>query len=310
MIRRNKLDNFGERILGDRRPITADLFITERCMAKCGYCIYKNGGDDMDMDKFSGITLRLRELGVLSVILTGGGEPLIHPRIYRIIEMLREGGFKIGLNTNLIKYDRALYELIGESMSWVKVGFDGWDRKSYKLRKGVDKYLDVKKNIKRLRDMSNVSIGVQNVVENGVNVWNYYNCWKDNKDVTYIVFRPWESVEDYYNVSEVLRISRSVEDMKKKDNRVVKNFKWLYTSTRFDNCLANWSVLSIDPRGDVLYCCHKVEEIVGNVMDRNILEKKKNYKSNMKSCLVPCRLTGNIIEQWNFINNDSDWMFV
>ena len=40
-----------------------------------------------------------------------------------------------------------------------------------------------------------------------------------------------------------------------------------------------------------MYCCHKPYEIVGHIMDVDILDKKQNAKTNIGMCDVPCRLS-------------------
>ena len=40
-----------------------------------------------------------------------------------------------------------------------------------------------------------------------------------------------------------------------------------------------------------MYCCHKPYEIVGHVLDADILEKKAAFKTNMAMCDIPCRMT-------------------
>ena len=40
-----------------------------------------------------------------------------------------------------------------------------------------------------------------------------------------------------------------------------------------------------------MYCCHKPYEVVGHVLDPDILEKKESFRTNMAACDVPCRMT-------------------
>ena len=68
-----------ERALNDRRPITADIFLTNYCNNKCPYCTYRRweletGAYSMRYEEFVEYAERLLELGVEGFILTGGGE--------------------------------------------------------------------------------------------------------------------------------------------------------------------------------------------------------------------------------------------
>ena len=57
------------RVAGDRRPITADIFLTNYCNNRCPYCTYgrwelDEGAYAMSLDDFIIYANRLRELGV------------------------------------------------------------------------------------------------------------------------------------------------------------------------------------------------------------------------------------------------------
>ena len=58
-----------ERALNDRRPITADIFLTNYCNNKCPYCTYRRweletGAYSMRYEEFVEYAERLLELGV------------------------------------------------------------------------------------------------------------------------------------------------------------------------------------------------------------------------------------------------------
>lgn len=61
--------------------------------------------------------------------------------------------------------------------------------------------------------------------------------------------------------------------------------------TFHENCSAHWAQIAIDEKGNVIYCCHKPYEIVGHIMDDDILEKYAAAHTDMSMCDVPCRLT-------------------
>jgi hypothetical protein len=74
--------------------------------------------------------------------------------------------------------------------------------------------------------------------------------------------------------------------------------------------LANSTQIAINERGEVMYCCHKPYEIVGHVMDENILEKKQEYFTNIAKCDVPCRLTAPNEMMLKMADVPNDWMFI
>lgn len=57
------------------------------------------------------------------------------------------------------------------------------------------------------------------------------------------------------------------------------------------SCVASWAQIALNEKGEVMYCCHKPYEVVGHIMDEDILEKKAGAKTDMRMCDIPCRMT-------------------
>lgn len=252
----------------------------------------------MEFKDFVKYTGRMIDLGVRGIILTGGGEPTINPDFDGITRWLECSGVKYGLNTNFNKY-RAC------SPSFLKVSLDGFDRESYKKRRGVDSYETVIENIKKycdFRDKSKTSLGVQIVVTDFDEIERFYDSVRD-LDVDFIVYRPIEATCGHYSDNEVQCtvpvIMNAINKLKLHDDRVVLNSKWNQLKTRFLTCSAQWAQLALDERGNVMYCCQKPYEIVGHIMDPDILDKKRNFKTDMSKCDIPCRMTAsNLITEY------------
>ena len=132
-----------DRVRGDHRPITADIFLTNYCNNDCPYCTYKRWERDpkarhMKFEDFRKYAQRLKDLGVKGFILTGGGEPTVNPDFDRIADYLQ--GFRWGINTNfnVIKFIKPDY---------LKVSLDAYDEDSYERLRGVRNYDQVRRNI-------------------------------------------------------------------------------------------------------------------------------------------------------------------
>lgn len=278
----------------DEKPITADVFITNYCNLQCPVCTYGRWELDskkkyMELEDFKRNASRLIELGVKGIILTGGGEPTIHPQFEDIARWLEKNNIHYGINTNGSVFREC-------KPDYIKISLDGHDRKSYKKLKGTDKYEEIISNIKKYsewknRNAPNTTIGIQKIVSEESEILKFYERHK-SLDFDYMVFRPIESTNGcYYNekggiIDRCLKIIESIDD-----ERVVANYKWGKTKKRFVSCLSNWAQIAVDENGKVIYCCHKPYEVVGDLHDEDILEKKKRYKTNMNMCDVPCRLT-------------------
>lgn len=286
------------RVLNDQRPITADIFLTNYCNNKCPYCTYGRWEMDaqaysMKYEEFITYAERLRSLGVEGFILTGGGEPTINPDIMKITAWMEEQGIHYGINTNFNK-------LVYIKPDYLKVSLDGWSEESYEEKRGVRAYEKVRDNIARYESWKRInspetSLGIQIVVETVEDVYEFY-CANADLPVDYISFRPVESAAGKYykginSYTETIDIVKAVNILKKSDERVVLNFKWKMLDRQEDRCTAQWAQIAVDERGKVMYCCHKPYQIVGYVMDENILEKKRAAYTDMSQCDIPCRMT-------------------
>lgn len=286
MIRQNKLSGFAERVNGDFRPITADIFLTDYCNAKCGYCRYNHeSGKYIHFDDFKMYVNRLLEIGVKGIILTGGGEPTINPDFEKITNWLEDSNIPYGINTNLIKEIQC-------NPVFLKVSIDAGDRNRYKSIRGVDKLEDVLRNLGRFISFKHANlyktrIGVQCVAINKEDVLSFYNSVR-YKNVDYIYIRPLEQIGGH-NISEI-DVRQWLNGID--DNRLNISFKFGLRDYHPSSCIANWSVITVNHDGNVPYCCHFPNNIIGNIMDDDILEKKSKYQIDMRKCEIPCRLSG------------------
>lgn len=295
----NKLLYHLDRVQGIRAPITADVFINNYCNNRCPYCTYKRweheaGARYMDLGDFSMYAARLYEMGVKGVILTGGGEPTLNPDFQGITQWLDKAQMAYGINTNFNVYRECRPE-------YLKVSLDAYDEDSYEALRGVRMYEQVCENIERYAAWKAVhspktSLGIQ-VVAIDADTVNRFYMENEHLPVDYIVFRPMESTGgEYYGENDAVRVKeliKAVHMWKEKDKRVVLNYKFFQLGVKTPSCVANWAQIAIDEKGQVMYCCHKPYEIVGHIMDDDILAKKAAFKTDMSMCDVPCRMTDN-----------------
>lgn len=294
----DKMFSHIDRVAGDFRPITADIFLTNYCNNRCPYCTYArwelpNGTKAMTYEEFITYANRLRSLGVQGYILTGGGEPTINPDFQRITSWLEEQGLHYGINTN---FNNLAYF----KPDYLKVSLDGYDEDSYERSRGVRKYAQVIENIKayaewRKKNSPKTSLGVQFVADSVEGVLKFYEA-NQGLDVDYYSFRPLESTGGRYyrdkaKKAQAREITAAIETLAARDSRVTLNFKWGLLETQEKSCTAQWAQIAINERGEVMYCCHKPYQIVGHILDDDILEKKARAHTDMSMCDIPCRMT-------------------
>lgn len=278
-----------------KKPVTADIFLTDYCNNACPYCAYarygERNGEYMPYDKFVEYADRMwNDLGIEGFILTGGGEPTINPDFDKITSFLERSKIPYGINTNFNVYKDC-------NPSFLKVSLDGYDKESYKSRRCVDKYDDVIENIKRFKkEHTRTRLGLQMLATDAKEVKKFYNE-HFKLDVDYMVFRPVESCNgefyrDSLNYQEQKNIISVVKALSLFDSRVILNYKFGHIGESISDCPAHWAQIAVNQRGEVIYCCHKPQEIVGHIMDCDILEKHRTAHYNVETCDIPCRLSG------------------
>lgn len=301
-ITANKILSHLDRVVENHKPITADVFLNNYCNNKCPYCTYgrwdlAESARFMPYHDFVKYVKRLRRLGVLGIILTGGGEPTISRDFDKITQWLDENEIPYGVNTNFNRY-------VYCKPRYLKVALDGWDEDSYEKVRGVRAYEQVRENIIRYaaEKPMTTNLGIQLVATHSNDV---YRFWETNKDlpVDYIVVRPVESTGGKYYKKEIRDVDahpksiiEAVKMIASIDDRVVLNYKWNMLGDEFRECVGQWSQIALNEKGEVMYCCHKPYQIIGHIMDDDILWKKQIALTDMHMCDVPCRLTS--------VNND------
>lgn len=156
----------------EARPHVAILELTTRCNLSCVHCfrnVMRDPREDMPIEVARVVVRELREAGVRRVVLTGWGEPLVHPEIAEILEMLKRTGFEVVLNTNGTLLHEYLREVI-ECCDEVVVSLEGIRREQHEMTRGAgvfDKVIEALAEIlseKEKRRSRKPLVGMQFVV--------------------------------------------------------------------------------------------------------------------------------------------------
>lgn len=84
------------------KPVHVQWIPTNRCNLRCPFCSChgRDASQQMQLDVALQVIREFAELGTLAVTITGGGEPLCHPGVGKMIHEFRRCGIKVGLVTN------------------------------------------------------------------------------------------------------------------------------------------------------------------------------------------------------------------
>ena len=107
-----------------------DFIITQKCTYKCPYCSQSKAQackhNEADFETINSFYKFLDNLDKEYEITITGGEAILHPNFFEIIEQVKKRGFKINLITNLsFKTETYLkiFELLKDSLNYFDISF-------------------------------------------------------------------------------------------------------------------------------------------------------------------------------------------
>ena len=161
IVYRQWADRFGRQArrlsLDSDRPRLLTLETSARCNFRCPKCansLSKRPRGLMDVALAISALDQARELGIRSVVLSMGGEPLLHPELETIVAAARDRGLAPYFVTNaaLLMPERAR-RLIDAGLANLNVSFDGWDEESYRERQVGGSLAQTLGNLRRFREL-------------------------------------------------------------------------------------------------------------------------------------------------------------
>ena len=134
-------------------PKQVQVILSDLCNQDCGFCAYRMSGYSsnelfvgdsplaktghnnpirfMSTDRALRLMDELREVGVLAVQFTGGGEPTIHKDCETVFLRGLDGGLKCALVSNGVKWSAGLRSSILPRFEWVRVSIDAGTPDTY-----------------------------------------------------------------------------------------------------------------------------------------------------------------------------------
>jgi len=158
------IQNLKNRFIDDKctYPLVVELDPTTTCNLACPGCISEdiiNTKNSFSSERLLQLGKELNESGIKGVILIGGGEPLSHPAIGKLIEYFGENNIKIGITTNGVFLDKYL-DVIAKYTSWTRVSIDAANEEIFDLlRPSKDRKSKFKKVIDNIKSLSKIKKG-------------------------------------------------------------------------------------------------------------------------------------------------------
>lgn len=142
------------------------FYLTEGCNLACRHCWLSPGLDiegisypSLPLNLFKSIIQQAKHLGLSGVKLTGG-EPLMHPEIYRMIDFVRDQEINLSIETNGVFCDKKLAGKIAQCRNAsAAVSLDGADARTHEWIRGIPGCFDAARE--GIRNLAAVNVEPQ-----------------------------------------------------------------------------------------------------------------------------------------------------
>ena len=273
-------------MLNLKSPISVVWEITNNCNFKCPHCrAYEEFTvDDEQME--NKIIDELIKNDILTVNISGG-EPLLNPRIFEIIQRLSNANMYVGISTNGWLYKEKRKKLLEAGLKFIQVSLDG-DKMLHEKFRGVEgsyeRAVDTLKQAKKdgLFTQMNVTITSENLK---TLEWNYNKALEIGVDK--ILYRrvvsAGKAVENDYIIPNKKEYIDTIQKLIKLDNSkliVAVDDQIIYAIKDIESdeklgCAAGIKIVGISSNGDI-YPCIFLREKLGNITKDNLEELWQN----------------------------------
>ena len=104
-------------------PNSLQVALTERCTLKCEFCsvVNREKTQEIPYEDLMKATRKFIDLGIKTVEITGGGDPLLYPHLNTYLSFLLSAGIKVGIITNGIGINKKIEPAILSNLSWIRI---------------------------------------------------------------------------------------------------------------------------------------------------------------------------------------------
>jgi len=303
----DKINNYFNR---NNTLIVTELDLTNNCNNKCPACVGKNHVKaELTWNEIKAISKGLYNLNSKGVILSGGGDPLLHPDFTEAVKLLKSYKMRIGINSNGLLLDEKKATVIAENCDYFRISLDAGDETLYKQTHGIDgdAFKKVINNIKMISEIkrklkSNLSLGtgfLTSEVTKG-QMEKFIKISKEN-GADFAQFRPFQ--EDMTDITEIYNRLKSIyEDDKFKVIASTQKYSKFKDGNKktYDKCTGMLFSTVITANARMYACLHHRQNddyLIGDIRQGKSLEEIWNsYKKwhlhdtiDVRNCPSFCR---------------------
>lgn len=255
---------YGIRQEAQEFPLMCVIGLSYVCNSLCPSCPYTNSSIRSDYvdtpfmseDTFKIIADQCGKYGAW-VRVSGGGEPMLHPKAVELMEYAKKVGAKVGLITNGSKFtEDSITRLLEAQIDMIEFSVDAADPEMYvKVRKGLS-WDVLLRNVKHTVELRNKQNSSTKIIASGVN--------QIGVDIDKVA-RFWEDIVDNFQKRKFL--TWGINDPSKSADTMP-----YLSPEEFIPCPFIFERLNIDSRGIVMVCGFDIaaKTNLGNIHEKSI----------------------------------------
>jgi len=106
------------------KPLTMLLLINRGCNLRCSFCDLWQDFENMPLGKILPLLDQAVQIGTQTLVITGG-EPFIHPDLWRVVRAAKDRGLSVNITTNGTLIDKHWDEMVGSGVDSLSFSLDG-----------------------------------------------------------------------------------------------------------------------------------------------------------------------------------------
>lgn len=264
-------------------PVRVVLEPTNLCNHNCVFCFYSNFRSDNNVyisrDKLFELAEDFKKIGVKSVSLVGGGEPMLHPAIYDLIHWFHENNILISITTNGSTFKEPEIDTIVRASTYIRVSLNAASAETHDAVNApkTSQFDRIISNIEKLRKHrdkigANMLIGIKNAVfDKNIHELEKMVALGERLKIDYVMFAAvvGESPTDRQLLDDA---TKRIEKLKGKSSLLL--FHSFYKKPhKAPKCLSNPLIGTVSANGD-MYLCGFMDHADGGYKIGNINEDR------------------------------------
>lgn len=254
-------------------PLTVEIDPTNLCNNDCIWCMYeefnKKCAESLSEEFLLSLIKDLSEMGVKSIVLSGGGEPLVNKATPTVIQKAHEEGLEVALVTNGELVNGESLRIIVENCAWIRVSLDAATAETYHRCHGITNRNAFQAVIKNIKSMVSYRKKINSPIMIGlaflVHPYNFHEIYEACKlarelGIDYIQFRPVYlygfNLDEKMAQSWATQIQRAKEDFQSEDfiiHSSPERFK--LKERKYERCVACRMIGIVAADKHMYVCC-------------------------------------------------------